>query len=140
MRQRVITQLKELDAISVENPVYPGTPDVNHTLGWLELKREESWPARGGILAVPHFTPQQRVWLKRRSKKGGLAQLLIQVDSDWILLDGAVAADSLGFCTREELFERSVWRSSSLNSGLVTAIREAFKLNSRYTFGNVDPA
>lgn len=140
MRQRVVSVLRELDAISVENPAYPGTPDVNHSLGLLELKREKSWPVNGGPLRVPHFTPQQRVFLERRHRKGGLAQLLIQVGSDWLLLDGDVAARLLGHATREELMAAACWKSKGLDSSIVKAIQDAFERVSGYTSSNVDPA
>ena len=51
------------DACRVENPAWPGTPDVHWCMegheGWLELKHMERWPVKGGVLLVDHFTPQQ---------------------------------------------------------------------------------
>ncbi len=96
MRQRVVKALKVLDAISVENAVGAGTPDVNYIEGWIELKQMEDWPPRGGHLRVPHFSPHQRVWLRRRYKKGGNVYLLLQVKREWFLFAGDVAAACLG--------------------------------------------
>lgn len=110
-RQRVVRALRPLDAISVENPVYPGTPDVNYIGGWLELKWLRDWPKRAtSPVAIPHFTPQQRAWLKRRWLRGGDAFLLLQVGKGWYLLDGNIAAEYVGKVTRfvlERLARRS---------------------------------
>ncbi len=103
LRATVVKLLRALDAVAVENPAYPGTPDVNFVEGWLELKWERDWPARGGILHVPHFTQQQRVWLTRRRSRGGIAKVLLVCGREWLLFDGKVAANTLGRAGREEL-------------------------------------
>lgn len=101
MRKHVCSALRKLDACAVENPIRPGTPDINFIGGWVELKWLPKWPVRGGVVKCSHFTPQQRVWLRRRSKLGGNAWLLLRVESDWLLLEGRVAADLLGHNTRD---------------------------------------
>ncbi len=104
MRQRVVKLLRPLDAISVENPSRPGTPDVNFIEGWLELKVLEKWPVRAKTkVRVPCFTQQQRVWLKRRWLAGGGSWLLICIGKDWVLLNGDAAAESLGNVDKETL-------------------------------------
>lgn len=103
MRRRVVRELRELDAVSVENPVHPGTPDVNFIGGWVELKWARRWPERGGPLRLDHFTREQRVWLRRRWHRGGAAWLLLQVGREWMLFDGEVAAHVVGRSTRGEL-------------------------------------
>lgn len=119
MRQRVVRDLRSLNAIAVENPVLPGTPDVNYVEGWIELKWLRSWPSRGGIVAIPHFTPQQRVWHYRRRMAGGQSWVLIQCRREWILLDGAVAAMVVNKSTREELIEAAnVTRGDYWSDGL----------------------
>lgn len=98
--------IRSLDPVRVENPIVPGTPDVNYNQGWIELKFAERWPPRGGPLRVDHFTRQQRTWLTRRRKAGGRAFLLLKVGAiEWLLFDGAVAAAMLGRVPRERLYE-----------------------------------
>ena len=104
MRRRVIQWLKPLNAIPVENPAQPGTPDVNYVEGWIELKKLNAWPRDGeAVVRVEHFTPQQRNWLKLRRMRGGRAWLLLQVKDEWLLFDGRTAADTLGRVNRHEL-------------------------------------
>lgn len=102
MRQRVrqILASAHLDPISVENGAHPGTPDLNFTHGWLELKRADAWPIRSTTpFRLEHFTPQQRVWLARRARVGA-CWLLLRVGKtpawDWLLLRGDRAAKDLG--------------------------------------------
>lgn len=114
MWTRTRKALGGLDPVRVENPAYPGTPDVNwggfcrHTRltaeGWIELKWVRDWPKRAET-AVPlhHFTPQQRAWLLRRHARGGRVHVLLKVSTAWLLFDGAVAAEHLGRATRADL-------------------------------------
>lgn len=108
--------LKPLDPVRVENAaVGAGTPDVNYRDGWVELKYASRWPPRCGPLRLDHFTSQQRTWLIRRRKAGGLAFLLLKVGAnEWLLFDGAVAALILGFSTRERLYEEVLARWTRL--------------------------
>lgn len=105
MRKRVAGRaLKPLDAVSVENPAYPGTPDVNFVEGWIELKWARRWPEREDTpFRVEHFTQQQKVWLVRRWRKGGNVWLLLQVGKEWMLFDGPTAVELVGKATRKEL-------------------------------------
>lgn len=105
MRGDVVRLLKAagLDAIPVENPVGPGTPDVNYVEGWIELKQLRYWPRTTGPVRVRHFRKGQRLWLRQRWEAGGNAWLLLRVRSDWLLFDGDVAARVVGLVSREEL-------------------------------------
>jgi hypothetical protein len=89
-----------LDPVRVENPVHPGTPDVNLASGaWLELKALERFPERpAALVRIPHFTPQQRVWLLRRWRAGGGAWLALYIATRraWFVFDGATAAEHVG--------------------------------------------
>lgn len=103
MRRKVVKALKSLDAIAVENPVYPGTPDVNHIHGWIELKWLRSWPKRKDtIVKIEHYTLEQKLWIRRRHKNGGQVTLLLQCGNTWLLFD-AIMAQQVGSLTREEL-------------------------------------
>lgn len=127
MRQRVRLALRGLDPISIENPVHPGTPDLNYVEGFVELKVAEKWPERTTtILRIPHFTPQQRVWLMRRVRAGGRAFLLLRVDGDWFLFRGDRAAEIVGRGTRAELEAAAIGRwETSLNDEQLRALLTA---------------
>lgn len=110
MRQNVVKALKSLDAVSVENPCRPGTPDVNYVEGWLELKWDSAWPIRPETnVAIDHYTPQQRLWSMRRWTRGGTVHLLLQVADDWLLFPGDVASKLVGNATRAELLDAATW-------------------------------
>ena len=89
MRQRVVRALNDagLHAVSIENSVGIGTPDVSWAYGFLELKWLRSGPVR-----LPHYTAAQRHWLKSRCKAGGVAHLLLCVAGEFFLIWGSVAA------------------------------------------------
>lgn len=102
-RKRVVKALKPLHAVAVENSVVPGTPDVNYVGGWIELKQADEWPVMMGPLRMPHYTPQQRIWHRKRRAAGGSCFVLLQVAQEWLLFDATVAAEVLGTATRVEL-------------------------------------
>lgn len=103
-RRRVVDALAALDAVSVENPAYPGTPDVNFIEGWVELKWLRSWPVREETpVKLDHFRPEQRAWLRRRHRLGGNVWLLLQCRREWLLFDGTTAATHVGHVTRQDL-------------------------------------
>lgn len=124
MRGRVTHALRKLDAIAVENGVLPGTPDVEFIGGWLELKSAERWPTKADTpLHVPHFTKEQRAWLRRRCRRGGNAWLLLRVRTEWLLFPGDVAADILGTATKAELLTaaRRHWPRTPTDEELLAA-------------------
>ena len=87
MRQRLVAALRPLDAVPIENSLKAGTPDVNYINGWMELKWLRNWPIRKGVVVLPHFTLGQRLWLRRRGKRGGVAMLVLQVRKQWLFFD-----------------------------------------------------
>lgn len=104
---RPVLLAAKLDPVRVENPIHPGTPDVNLANGfWIELKCILGWPARAATpVRISHFTPQQRVFLYKRWKYApGSTFLLLEVRSDrqWLLFDGNVAAKVVGHLTTAE--------------------------------------
>lgn len=126
MRQRVINALRKLDAVSVENPAYPGTPDVNFIEGWIELKWLRSWPVRKDTaVTIDHLTQQQRVWLLRRWGAGGNAWLLLQCGREWLLFDGNTAFHFVGRVNRGRLIElaRRYWKDGLNDEELQLAIK-----------------
>ena len=115
MRRRVIQVLKKLDAIAVENPAYPGTPDVWYMEGALELKWARKWPTHEDTpLRMPHFTRQQKLWLAKRWNMGGEAYLLLKVGREWLLFDGLTAGLVIGTANKAELRAAAIssWRPS----------------------------
>ncbi|MCP4900928.1 MAG: hypothetical protein GY906_28505 [bacterium] len=108
MRSKVIQTLKPLNAFAVENPCLPGTPDVNFSEGWIELKWLRAWPKRAStIVKLPHYTKEQRIWAFKRRKIGGQAWFLLQVRREWLLLDAAVAGLIVNYATRQELISHA---------------------------------
>jgi hypothetical protein len=130
MRARVTKALRPLDAIAVENPARPGTPDVNFVEGWVELKWVRAWPKNETtIVPFKHFTPQQRVFHIRRRQAGGISWVLIQCRREWILLAGEVAALVVGQSTRQELFDHAhrTWTNGLVQKELVECISQPMK-------------
>lgn len=68
----------------VENSVMRGMPDVEGCMCgnqfWIELKVVGT-PARQYTILKPTFQPAQLPWLRRRTKAGGRAFVLLQVGS-----------------------------------------------------------
>ena len=104
---RPVLLAAKLDPVRVENPIHPGTPDVNLCDGsWVELKRIECWPVRASTnVRIPHYTPQQRVWLYRRWKFApGSTFLILEVsfEKQWLVFQGDVAAKLVGRTPAED--------------------------------------
>jgi len=133
MRQRVVKALRCLDAISVENPAYPGTPDLNYVEGWIECKWLRSWPKRDStVVKLQHeLMKHQQVWLERRRRAGGQAWVFLQCGREWLLFDGAKAGQHIGSSTRAQLLEAAdrVWTNGLVDEELVEYLRE--RLGSR---------
>lgn len=103
---RIRPLLKGMHAVRIESHMEGGIPDVNYSLGWVELKCMKEWPKRPDTpLKIPHFTEKQRVWLTQRACAGGRAYLLLQVGPQYLLFLGHVAAAFIGSATKQELEE-----------------------------------
>lgn len=105
-------------AMRVENPIGPGTPDINWLAppmeGWVEMKFVKRYPPRGGVVQMKDFTPQQRVWLAKRCRVGGRAHLIVHCDEEWLLFHGMIAAMQVGKIIRPALYDAAqrVWRGA----------------------------
>jgi hypothetical protein len=112
-RVKVVGLLRPWHAIAVENRVCAGTPDVNFSKGWIELKVLSAYGQPSKPVVIHHFTPQQRVWLMKRSRAGEKTFLFLHVvaQNEFILLDGYAAALHLNKLTRCQLHEKAlgVW-------------------------------
>lgn len=125
LRRWVVDALRPLHAFAVENPVNPGTPDVECTLCWIELKHVEEAPVRvDTVLAVPHYTPQQRFWARQRNIAGGCSFMLIQVSSEFLLFRGEDAAHYVGYYPLQFLRERALvlWKTKPSPSQFLNSI------------------
>lgn len=114
-RRRVVQLLHKFSAFSVENPAWPGTPDVCTTAGWIELKVLRAWPKRtiGGIVRLPHLTQVQRLWHMHWTRAGGRSFLLLLIENDVLLID-ARDLDKVGFVGKQELLDLALGHWTSL--------------------------
>lgn len=118
--------LRRFHPVRVENSACPGTPDINCTLGWIEDKWIPRWPKGEGIVKCDHYTPQQRVWAVQRSLAGGRVWLMLQVERDYLLFDGKVAAEVLGRSTQSRLLSNAImiWQGRIVDEELIARLRE----------------
>jgi hypothetical protein len=116
---RPVLQSLNLDPQRVENGLGCGTPDVNYCEGWLELKRIEAWPARGGVVNLDRLEPGQVAWLLRRWLANGAAFLMLRVGRELLLFDGWTTRQVRQGRDEEWLRAHSCWRS--LPDGRITA-------------------
>ena len=102
---RPIMKRAGLDPVRVENLCGVGTPDVNYTNGWIELKQQDSWPKRATtVVRLDHdLMLGQRIWITRREEKGGRAYVLLQVSREYLMFTGIVASTIIGEATQAEL-------------------------------------
>ena len=86
------------DAQRHEDKISLGIPDVSFGIcssnfekinGWIELKYVKEYPKRETTpVKLPHFTPFQRNWLKKRQRYGGNCWLLFGVHDDNFIFEG----------------------------------------------------
>lgn len=121
--------LAGLHPVRIENAVAMGTPDVNCSLGWIELKQveEKDIPKRPGtIFRLDHFTPEQRIFQLKRAIAGGPCWLLLLLGREWLLFSSRVAADRLGKMTVAETREAATrrWAGPPSKEEFQKALRE----------------
>lgn len=109
LRSNVVKILAHLDAKPVENPAWPGFPDVNYIEGLIELKQVDSWPKRrGSPLKIGHFTQGQRIFIERRWRKGGNIYLLLQVGRCYLLYNGADVQQIGRTLNKDEMYDKAI--------------------------------
>lgn len=100
----------------IENAAAVGTPDVHacvwQTDFWLELK-SVVWPPKkpGSVLRLPHYTREQRLWIRNRGKAGGRVYLLLRViypTTEHMLFNWPEAVKYVGNVPLTELRDASV--------------------------------
>ncbi len=117
-----------IDALDVPDVVYCLDGDV----GWIELKQIDRWPVRSSTpVRVRHFTVGQRLWLRQWARGGGRCFVLLRVgemrrEYEYLLLDGAWAADHLGLVPKATLIDDCLgcWHGVIDAEHLVELLRE----------------
>lgn len=111
MRSALCNKLRSagVPTYAVENATHPGYPDVECTLGLIELKHRDEWPKRVTTpVRFKHFTTVQRVFAFERYRKSKDAWVLVRVKRSWFLFDGETAKQWLGYITQGQMREFSV--------------------------------
>lgn len=127
LRREVLSLLSPLHAVAIESPIEPGTPDVNCSAGWIELKHLNVWPVGAQTVVQPrHFEPEQRLWLQKRCVVGK-AWLLLRVGREWCLVWGATAGKHVGVSWTRTAFmqycpDRLYWPTPPSSSDLIKAL------------------
>ena len=101
-----------------EDKYTKGIPDVSYSMngvnGWVELKTVEI--NKLGKVNIPHFTAEQRQWLKRHGRRGGHCFLFVEVTggnklwSNSYLLIPHDKIDEVGDLYWEEMAQLSCYR------------------------------
>lgn len=121
--------LAGLHPVRIENSAAMGTPDVNCSLGWIELKQVEhkDIPKRETtLLRLDHYTPEQRIFQLKRSRAGGPCWLLLKLGDEWLLFSSKVAAERLGKMTVAETRDAAtrLWTVPPSKEEFQKALRE----------------
>jgi hypothetical protein len=109
MRQSLVSRLSKLDAQSIEVPIKTGVPDINYKSGWIECKFKEGWPKNADTAPVRFKHPVtvgQKVWMRRRVRKGGRCIVAAKIGMEWFFWDVArFDLDRFDNMTRPEMLE-----------------------------------
>jgi hypothetical protein len=112
LNSRLLKILKEanLYPMRVENSARAGTPDIFAGRDiWIESKYVKKWPHhKESALKIDHFTSQQRCWHVERKVAGGKSFVILQVQNEIMVFNGAKAAVFLGKVNRIELIQNAL--------------------------------
>ena len=130
MRGNLVKLLRPLGAYAVENGgCHPGTPDIATTLGPIECKATNQWPARPDTpVKLDHdMTQNQRIFMIKWYRVNGRGWVMLNIAGEWLLFDGLVAAKELGYATRAELYEIALatWKQTPKTEELVRLLSMA---------------
>lgn len=125
------------DLTRIENAVQLGTPDVNGCLWgtdfWCELKAADKWPKDPAKpLLLPHYTRNQRLWIRKRGRAGGKVFLLLRVTNpvhEWLLFGWEAAYRYVGVVPADTL--RSEALMTCKGAFAVEPFRLAIKYNTK---------
>jgi hypothetical protein len=130
MRKQLVKLLAPFGAYAVENGgCHPGTPDIATTMGPIECKATNQWPARADtIVKLDHdMTPGQRIFMIKWNRVNGRAWVMLNIAGEWLLFDGLTAARHLGKVTRVELYDLALdcWQRTPKTEELVALLSPA---------------
>ncbi len=130
IRGDLVKLLRPIGAYAVENGgCHPGTPDIATTMGPIEVKATEQWPARTTtVVQLDHpVTQGQRIFLMKWDRVNGCAWVMLNIAGEWLLFEGIVAAAILGGKeggTRAELYESAaaIWECTPKTDEIISAL------------------
>jgi hypothetical protein len=126
LRKEVLKWLKPLHGVSVENMMERGTPDINWSGGWMELKYVAAWPKKEDTLVRTKNRPAQIPWAKRRVAAGGIVFWLVKIEKTYLLFDMATSPmPQIGSLTRNQMIEAAccVWSAPPSQKHFLDAIK-----------------
>lgn len=118
--------LKGYDPKRIETPDTDGTPDVNYTQGWIELKNVDKRPKREDtVIQLDHYTTQQRTWIAERHSCGGRVHLMLRIERTWLLFEAPIAVLHVGNVHEAQLRKLAfrIWETVPDRVALAEALR-----------------
>lgn len=125
-RSRFMRMIHILDPHPIENmlSIEKGMPDVEFIGGWAEIKWLPRWPMRKDTpVRIPHYTDDQRRWLRERQAAGERCFLVLQIRREWFVWD-ADGAQTIGHQTRQEMIDGALayWNHTPSSEEMLEAI------------------